>query len=171
MASPKVGRALRLHGDAGESAIRIAEVMSPNVVTIGPDETCAGALARMRRWKVRHLPVLDADGTLRGIVTDRDLRHHLLAPGILERIGRTPAMRLLEQQSVHAVMSAPAIWLEASADLEEAVGLMRRHRVGSVPVLDAGKIVGILTETDLLRHLVSAERPPGPELDVIVSYP
>jgi acetoin utilization protein AcuB len=80
-------------------------------------------------------------------------------------------MRLLEQQSVHAIMSAPAICLGASADLEEAVGIMRGHRVGSVPVLDGDKIVGILTETDLLRHLVGAEAPPGPELDIIVSYP
>jgi acetoin utilization protein AcuB len=151
--------------------MRIVDVMSPNVVTIGLDETCARALARMTRWKVRHLPVLDADGTLRGVVTDRDLRHHLLALGVLERVGGTPAMRLLEQQPVHAVMSTPAVWLQVSADLQEAVGLMRRHRVGSLPVLDGGKIVGILTETDLLRHLVSAEAPRGPELDVIVSYP
>jgi acetoin utilization protein AcuB len=151
--------------------MRIDEVMSRNVVTIGLEETCAGALAQMLRWKVRHLPILDASGTLRGIVTDRDLRHHLFAPGVLERIGRTPAMRLLEQQPVHGVMSAPAVCLEASAELGEAVGIMRRHRVGSVPVLDGGKVVGILTETDLLRHLVGAETPRGPELDIIVSYP
>jgi acetoin utilization protein AcuB len=154
-----------------EAAMRIDEVMSRNVVTIGLEETCAGALARMLQWKVRHLPVLDASGKLRGIVTDRDLRHHLFAPGVLERIGRTPAMRLLEQQSVNAIMSAPAICLGASADVEEAAGIMRRHGVGSVPVLDGDKIVGILTETDLLRHLVGAETPPGPELDIIVSYP
>jgi CBS domain-containing protein len=48
---------------------------------------------------------------------------------------------------------------------------MRQHRIGSLPVLDAGKVVGILTETDLLRHLVRAEASPGPELDIIVSYP
>jgi CBS domain-containing protein len=48
---------------------------------------------------------------------------------------------------------------------------MRQHRIGSLPVLEAGKVVGILTETDLLRHLACIEAPPGPELDIIVSYP
>jgi acetoin utilization protein AcuB len=154
-----------------EEAMRIDEMMSRNVVTIGMDATCDQALAEMLRWKVRHLPVLDGGGDLRGIVTDRDLRHQLFAPGALGRIGRTPAMRLLAEQPVHAVMSAPAICLGMSADVEEAAGIMRRHRVGSLPVLDGGKVVGILTETDLLRHLVSAEAPPGPELEIIVSYP
>jgi acetoin utilization protein AcuB len=148
--------------DMKEEAMRIDEMMSRNVVTIGMDATCDQALAEMLRWKVRHLPVLDGGGDLRGIVTDRDLRHQLFAPGALGRIGRTPAMRLLAEQPVHAGMSA---------DVEEAAGIMRRHRVGSLPVLDGGKVVGILTETDLLRHLVSAEAPPGPELEIIVSYP
>jgi CBS domain-containing protein len=154
-----------------EAVMRVDGVMSRNVVTIDLEETCAAALGRMLRSRVRHLPVLDADGTLRGIVTDRDLRHHLFAPGVLERIGRTSALRLLEEQPVRAIMSAPAVCLEASGDLAEAVAIMRRHRVGSVPVLDGGTIVGILTETDLLRHLVGAETPPEPELDIIVSYP
>ena len=53
-------------------------------------------------------------------------------------------------------MSAPAICRGAPADVEEAAGIMRRHRVGSLPVLEGGKVVGILMETDLLRHLVAA---------------
>jgi acetoin utilization protein AcuB len=151
--------------------MRVGELMSRAVVTIGMEETCDQALARMLRWKVRHLPVLDADGELRGIVTDRDLRHHLFSPGVFERIGRVPAIRLLEEQPVRAVMSSPAICLGVSADIEEAAGIMRRHRLGSVPVLDAGKVVGILTEADLLRHVMGADAPRGPELDIIVSYP
>jgi CBS domain-containing protein len=66
-------------------------------------------------------------------------------------------------------MSAPAICLGATAELEEAASIMRRHRIGSLPVLQAGKIVGILTETDLLRHLVRADA--APELEIIVSFP
>jgi CBS domain-containing protein len=48
---------------------------------------------------------------------------------------------------------------------------MRQHRIGSRPVPEAGEVVGILTETDLLRHLARIEAPPGPELDIIVSSP
>jgi acetoin utilization protein AcuB len=151
--------------------MRVDQVMSRNVVTIGIDESCDQALSQMVRWKVRHLPVLDAGGALRGVVTDRDLRHQLFAPGVLERIGHVPTTRLLEERPVRAAMSAPAVCLAAMAEIEEAAGIMRHHRIGSLPVLDGDKVVGILTETDLLRHLVRAEAPPGPELDIIVSYP
>jgi CBS domain-containing protein len=48
---------------------------------------------------------------------------------------------------------------------------MRLRRIGSLPVLHAGKLVGILTETDLLRHLVGADASPEPELEIIVAYP
>lgn len=111
------------------------------------------------------------DGNLRGVVTDRDLRHQLFAPEVLERVALTPTMLLLKERPVRAAMSAPAICLGAMAEIEEAAGIMRQHRIGSLPVLEAGKVVGILTEIDLLRHLVRAEASPGPELDIIVSYP
>ena len=122
-----------------EVAMRVDQLMSRNVVTVGIDESCDQALSRMLRSRVRHLPVLDGGGNLRGVLTDRDLRHQPFAPGVLERIGHRGAM------------SAPAICLGATAEIDEAAVIMRRHRIGSVPVLDAAKVVGILTETDLLR--------------------
>jgi acetoin utilization protein AcuB len=154
-----------------EGAMRVDQLMSRNVVTIGIDESCDQALNRMVRSKVRHLPVLDAGGTLRGVLTDRDLRHQLFAPGVLDRIGRIPTTLLLRERPVRAAMSAPAICLGATAGIDEAAGIMRQHRIGSLPVLDAGTIVGILTETDLLRHLAGAEACQEPEIDIIVSYP
>jgi acetoin utilization protein AcuB len=151
--------------------MRVDQVMSRNVVTIGIDESCEQALSRMLHRKVRHLPVVDAGGDLRGVVTDRDLRHQLFVPGVLERVGHTPAGLLLRERSVRAAMSAPAICTGAKAELEEAATLMRLRRIGSLPVLHAGKLVGILTETDLLRHLVGADASPEPELEIIVAYP
>ncbi len=151
--------------------MRVEELMSRNVVTIGIDESCERALGEMVRARVRHLPVVDEGRTLRGVVTDRDLRHQLFDPAVLPHVGRVPTMLLLKERPVRAAMSAPPISLAATAEVAEAVRLMRHHRVGSLPILDAGRVVGILTETDLLRHLVRAEAPPGPELDIIVSYP
>lgn len=151
--------------------MRVDELMSRNVVTVGIDETCDHALSQMLRRSVRHLPVLDGDGSLRGVLTDRDLRHQLFDPVVLERIGHTPTMLLLKERPVRAAMSAPAICLGATAEIEEAARLMRQHRIGSLPVLDAGRVVGIVTETDLLRHLARAEGPSGPEMDIIVAYP
>jgi acetoin utilization protein AcuB len=151
--------------------MRVDELMSRNVVTVGIDETCDHALSQMLRRSVRHLPVLDGDGSLRGVLTDRDLRHQLFDPVVLERIGHIPTMLRLKERPVRAAMSTPAICLGATAEIEEAARLMRQHRIGSLPVLDAGRVVGIVTETDLLRHLARAEGPSGPEMDIIVSYP
>jgi acetoin utilization protein AcuB len=151
--------------------MRVDQVMSRHVVTVGIDECCDQALSQMVRWKVRHLPVLDRGGNLRGVVTDRDLRHQLFDPAVLERIGHTPTLLLLKERPVRTAMSAPAICLGVTAEIEEAAGIMRQHRIGSLPVLEAGQVVGILTETDLLRHLANIEMSPSPELDIIVSYP
>lgn len=150
----------------------VKELMSPNVMTIGVDDHCLEAATRMVRNRIRHLPVVDRDGAACGIVTDRDLRHHLFDPEVFAQIGRTSLGTILRAQPVRAVMSAPVICVAAVADVEEATRLMRAHRIGAVPVLDTGRVVGILTETDLLRHVVRADAMSMPEVDVIVvSYP
>ena len=68
--------------------MRVSELMSRDVVTIGDTDTCHEAVEQMCRRKVRHLPVLDRAGTLVGIVTDRDVRHRLFAPDVYRQIGR-----------------------------------------------------------------------------------
>jgi acetoin utilization protein AcuB len=149
--------------------MRVSELMKRNVVTVGPEHTCGEAMARMLRWGVRHLPVVAGDGSLRGVLTDRDLRRHLFSPDVFPQVGRVPLETLLRARRVGDIMSAPAICLGAVAELEEAASLMRDHRIGSVPVVEGGRVVGILTETDLLRHVARLEG--GPELEIIVAYP
>ena len=151
--------------------MRVSELMSRDVITVPARDGCDEALARMVRFKVRHLPVLGDDGTVRGVLTDRDLRHQLFAPGVLCQIGSRRLEGVLKERPIADVMSAPAICIGAEADLEDAAGLMRRYRIGSVPVVEAGRVVGILTETDLLRHIIGQENAPGLAVDVIVSYP
>lgn len=151
--------------------MRVSDLMSHDVVTIGARDGCDEALARMVRFRVRHLPVLGEDGTVRGIVTDRDLRHQLFDPDVLREIGRRPVDSVLRERPIGEIMSAPAICVSAAEDVEGAAGLMRRHRIGSVPVLEAGKVVGILTETDVLRHIVRTADASSLAVDVIVSYP
>jgi acetoin utilization protein AcuB len=110
--------------------MRVDELMSRNVVTVGIDESCDHALSEMLRRSVRHLPVLDGGGSLRGVLTDRDLRHQLFDPAVLEHIGHTPMMVLLKERPVRTAMSAPAICLGATAEIEEAARLMREMSEG-----------------------------------------
>jgi acetoin utilization protein AcuB len=151
--------------------MRVSELMSRDIVTIGDDETCEAAVARMSRRKVRHLPVLDRAGALVGILTDRDVRHRLFAPDVYRQIGATPVRALLGQAPVRSVMSAPVLCIEATSAVAEAAERMRRERVGCLPVVDGGRVVGMLTEIDILRHIVGAGAPAGPDLDIVISYP
>jgi CBS domain-containing protein len=145
--------------DGGGQAVRVSELMSRDVVTIGDTETCHEAVEQMCRRKVRHLPVLDREGALVGTVTDRDVRHRLFAPDVYRQIGRVPLRVLLQQAPVRAVMSAPVPRIGTASDVAEAAARMRQERVGCLPVVEGSHVVGMLTEIDILRHIARAESP------------
>lgn len=152
--------------------MRVRELMNRNLVTIAASGSCRDAVARMHRARVRHLPVLSGDGTLVGVITDRDLRHHLFSPPVYRAIGTSPIDTLLQAARVGDIMSAPAVTVESSQDIAEAAGVMLRDKIGSLPVVEGGRLVGIITETDLLREICRADQTCSPDLtDVVVSYP
>src|SRR5262249_27731113 len=122
--------------------------------------------------KIRHLPVLDVDRTLVGVVTDRDLRHYLFSPAVFEQIGRVSSDELLKAATVKQVMSSPPVSVRADDELETAARLMVVRKIGSLPLVDGGRVVGIITETDLLRQIVRAEEARTPECEaIVVSFP
>ena len=152
--------------------MRVKELMSRVVMTVGTEDSCREALTRMRELKLRHLPVTDLRGKMAGMLTDRDLRHYLFDPAVMRRIGMTPVDALLEAVSVREIMSAPVVSVEPEEEMETAVGLMRSRKVGSLPVVKDGQVVGILTETDVLRRIVRVDATCSPGVEeIIVSYP
>lgn len=152
--------------------MQVRELMSRDVVTIGPTESCLDAVVRMQRARVRHLPVLNRDGQLVGVVTDRDLRHHLFSSRVFGTLGATPVDVLLDGVRVAEIMSTDVMTVEAGAEVGEAADTMRKHRVGSLPVMDRGRMVGIVTEVDILRQVVRTDAARAPECaEIIVSYP
>ncbi|HEX4993715.1 MAG TPA: CBS domain-containing protein [Methylomirabilota bacterium] len=152
--------------------MQVKELMSRELVTIGPKESCLDAVVRMQRARVRHLPVVNRDGLLVGIVTDRDLRHHLFTPRVFEVLGSTPVDVLLDGVRVAEIMATDVMTVEAGASVGDAAGTMRKHRVGSLPVMENGRMVGIVTEVDILRQIVRADATTAPECaEIIVSYP
>lgn len=152
--------------------MQVGELMSRDVVTIGLSDSCHAAAERMCRGKIRHLPVVGESGMLEGVVTDRDLRHHLFASGVFREIGSVSVQTLLKAVPVKEIMSAPVVSISPTADVTEAAQLMREHKIGSLPVVAAGKLAGILTETDLLRQIVRADGCCCPDVEaIVVSYP
>jgi acetoin utilization protein AcuB len=147
---------------------QVRDLMSRNVVTVAPDASCHDAITLMVRDRIRHLPVVDADGGLRGIVTDRDLRHQLFEPGLFSAMGAAPVERLLSAVEVREIMSAPVVSVAPDTRLDEAVRVMFERKLGSLPVVEHDRLVGILTETDVLRRVVG----PNfccPEVEAIVA--
>jgi acetoin utilization protein AcuB len=109
--------------------------MSKNPVTIGPRETLADAKREMDGGGFRRLPVLER-GELIGIITDRDVRQH---------VGQ------LEHTRVDAVMTKPVVTLTPHMLLDEAANLLVKHKIGGLPIVEDGKLVGIITAIDMLR--------------------
>src|SRR5262245_23385903 len=152
--------------------MRVRELMNRHLVTLRESSSCREAVARMHRNRIRHLPILGRDGALVGIVTDRDLRHCLFSPAISDEIGGAAIDKLLEAAPVAQTMSAPVITVTSEADVAIAARVMLEHKIGALPVLEGERLVGIVTETDLLRAVCRADADCSPEVaEVIVSRP
>jgi acetoin utilization protein AcuB len=121
--------------------------MTADVYTASPDTTLADALSLTRAHRIRHLPVLDGD-RLVGVVTDRDLR---LAMPPIWADERDELREALKTRRVSEVMIRNIITVPPDTPVEHAAKLLYTHRIGCLPVLDDDRLVGILTETDLLR--------------------
>jgi acetoin utilization protein AcuB len=151
--------------------MKVSELMSRNVVTVGTSDSCLEAVARMHKGGVRHLPVVDKQGALLGIVTDRDLRHHLFAPRVFNQVGTMAVDVLLKTVPVTAVMSSPVLSVESDDEVVDAARVMLEDKVGSLPVVENGRVVGIVTETDVLRQICRADGCAPDVAEIVVSYP
>lgn len=125
---------------------------SPQVTS--EEATLLEALDQMRRRHVRRLPVVRGD-TLCGIISFSDL-YRYVDPGHINRaLLPQPATEDLEKHQVKEVMAARPISCAPNTPLEEAGRLMRDHKVGALPVMQLGELVGIITESDVLTALSS----------------
>jgi CBS domain-containing protein len=79
--------------------------------------------------------------------------------------------KLMKSMPVTRVMSAPVITVDADAPLEQAAQLMLERKLGALPVMDNGRLVGIVTETDLLRHVVGDDACCSDVAEIVVSFP
>jgi acetoin utilization protein AcuB len=127
----------------------VASRMTSEVLTVAPDTTLAEALAITRAHRIRHLPVLDGE-RLVGVVTDRDLRLALPPAWAAQH---DELLEALHQRTVREVMATSIIAVQPDTPIEDAARLLYTHRIGCLPVLDLDRLIGILTETDLLRAL------------------
>ncbi|MGF1757328.1 CBS domain-containing protein [Photobacterium sagamiensis] len=127
---------------------KVSEYMTRKVITIYPEAGLREAFFLMRDKGIRHLPVISADGELRGIISDRELRR----PGWVDEspdIGHDYA--LTNDLHVGDVMIKDVVHVRTYDTLTKAVGTILNHNIGAAPVLDkTGQLVGMLSAVDLL---------------------
>lgn len=142
----------------------IEEIMIKDVLTLSPENTVKNALDAMRDKKVRHLPILSADGTVVGIVTDRDLKE-VVPSSVSEIVDNSPYETLLSE-----VMTKNPITGHPMDFVEEAAVLFYDNKIGSLPIVSNNKLVGIITETDLLYKYIelTGAHQPGSQIEVRV---
>ena len=119
--------------------MRLEDIMETRVVTIGPNDTARAAWTRMRRRDIRHLVVQDGDEVV-GVITERDL-------------GGRDGSALRRGRAVKDLMTPNVLTAEPDMELERAADLMRRRLIGSLPVVDEGRLIGIVTATDVFDTL------------------
>jgi CBS domain-containing protein len=133
-------------------AATVKELMTTRVSTLGSGDTLDIADEIMCLGRIRHLPVLEGAKVV-GVVSQRDLFRSALGAALAFR-DRDP-QRLMRSLEVRDVMSAPAVTIDGGAAVQEAARKMVERKIGCLPVVEDGKLVGILTESDVLRYAMA----------------
>ena len=125
----------------------VRDIMTVEVTTLGRNDTLLLAKDIMNLGRVRHFPVVE-DDELVGVVSQRDLYRASL--GTVMQYGEKAQRAFLESVAVKEVMADP-ISISPDATVRDAARLMMEHKIGCLPVLEDSRLVGIVTETDMLR--------------------
>ena len=129
---------------------QVRDYMTSDPQTLGMKSTLLDAVLLLRRSELRHIPILDND-RLVGVLSDRDVARW--APSMLTSLTPQEYNRVFEETPVGKVMTRNPISVSPDAPLAEAVNLMYKHRLGCLMVLEGGRLIGIITVTDMLRAL------------------
>jgi acetoin utilization protein AcuB len=129
----------------------VADIMKSNPVTVTPRNAIRTAINLMREGGYRRLPVVDR-GRLVGIITDRDLRRAANSPFVVRE--QWYDNFILDHIEVGSCMTPNPLTIDPTVPIADAARLMRNHKIGGLPVVTDGQLVGIITETDLLDFLI-----------------
>ena len=125
----------------GGMIMKINSLMIPNPITITEDASITEAIELMKVNSIRHLPVVSTGNVLQGFVTLADLKQGLI-PSMVSDI------------SLSDLMIHEPITVDPDDDIEIAAQLIYKHKIGGIPVVKKDKLVGIITETDILRSFI-----------------
>jgi CBS domain-containing membrane protein len=135
-------------------ALRVNDLMTRDVFAVRPDDDLATVRDLMDDHQVRHVPVVDSEDELIGLVSHRDL----LRAALIERADLPTFVErnLLERTKVRSLMTTYVETVDPEDGIDEAARRMFESKLGALPVTEGGRLVGILTEADFVRHFARA---------------
>jgi CBS domain-containing membrane protein len=128
--------------------LQVRDVMTQQVTTLKRNDQLSLANDIMQLGRVRHLPVLDDDGRLAGILSQRDLFRGALAHAL--GYGQHAQRKMLDSLLVKEVMSSDVITTRPDTPLVEAARVLLERKIGCLPIVEGEQLVGILTEADFV---------------------
>ena len=139
--------------------MRVADLMSRPVKTLERNDPLSRADAQMSAERIRHLPVLDDDGRVAGIVSHRDLFFNSLVRAL--GFGSAARTRTLESILVKEVMTVDVVTTTPAADITAAAQVMVDRKIGCLPVIDDDVLVGMLSESDIVSAVARGALSPS----------
>lgn len=133
-------------------SLAVADLMTTTVLTLPLGSTLEDAILFERKHRIRHIPIVDG-GRLVGLVTDRDLKQ--ASPSVVAGTAPDEYQRILQGTFVDQVMVREPLTIRPDTPLVDAVKIFLDRRFSSLPVVEDGVLIGILTATDALRALMA----------------
>ncbi len=130
----------------------VKDWMTKNVITVRPDTTLPEAHRLMKDHNIRRLPVVNEEGKLIGIVTLGDVRE--AEPSQATTLSIWELNYLLSNLRIKEIMTPNPITISQENTIADAARLMLENKISALPVMDNGKLVGIITESDIFRMVV-----------------
>lgn len=146
--------------------MKVRDIMTSDVLTVRADDAIRRAAALADERGIRRFPVLDSEGALVGILTDRDLKNATASSIVLTE--KKSHDFLLDTTKVGQIMTARPRTVTPDTSLQEAAGIILEMKVGGLPVVQGERLVGIVTETDLVLALLDLlKRKLGADFDAL----
>jgi len=130
--------------------ILVEDIMSTDVFTLGRNDKLSVADDLMKQQRIRHIPVLNADGDLCGILTQRDLFRGILLKSL--GYGSRAEQKMLDSLSIKEAMRDEVITITPDSTLSDAANLMLYNKIGCLPVVDGERLVGMISEADFVKQ-------------------
>ena len=140
--------------------MNVAKRMKRNPVFVDEADSMKKAMDLLKEHEIRHLPVLKDGERLVGILSERDIKQASPSPATALEIREI--YYLLDKVKVKQIMTRRPYTVSSSAPIEEAALILREKKIGCLPVVDDGKLVGILTETDIIDAFIEGMGVNGP---------